>query len=138
MLTSLFPLNYVIDPVSEVKLVEVDISSEFQELGLDSESVEMSRGRAGGGDSVAADTVVADLPFNVEFLDFLDTEPGEAGTAAVSVQSVPRKSVIQKVSRPVAAVPGEETEEAAGTRTLPTTLLPSVQLALKRTHQKGS
>ena len=118
-------------------MLEVDIFSEFQELCLDSESVDMSRGRAGGGDSVAADTVVADLPFNVEFLDFLDTEPG-AGTAAVSVQSVPRKSVIQKVSRPVAAVPGEEAEEAAGTRTLPTTLLPSVQLALKRTHQKGS
>ena len=137
MLTSLFPLNYVIDPVSEEKLLEVDISSEFQELGLGSESVEMSRGRVGGGDTVAADTVVADLPFNVEFLDFLDTEPG-AGPAAVSVQSVPRKSVIQKVSRPVAAVPGEEAEEAAGTRTLPTTLLPSVQLALKRTHQKGS
>ena len=112
--------------------MEVDVSSEFQELCLDSESVEMSRGRAGGGD-----TVVADLPFNVEFLDFLDTEPG-TGTAAVSVQSVPRKSVIQKVSRPVAAVPGEEAEEAAGTRDLSTTLLPSVQLALKRTHQKGS
>ena len=111
--------------------MEVDISSEFQELGLDSESVDMSRGRAGG------DTVVADLPFNVEFLDFLDTEPG-SGPAAVSVQSVPRKSVIQKVSRPGAAAPGEEAKEAAGTRALPTTLLPSVQLALKRTHQKGS
>ena len=129
MLTSLFPLNYVIDLVSEEKLLEVDISSEFQELGLDSGSVEMSRVRAGAGDSVAADTVVADLPFNVELLDFLDTEP-----AAVSVQSVPRKSVIQKVSRLVPAVPGEGAEEAAGTRAL----LPSVQLALKRTHQKGS
>ena len=133
MLTSLFPLNYVIDLVSEKKLLEVDIFSEFQELGLHSGSVEMSRVRAGAGDSVAADTVVADLPFNVEFLDFLDTEP-----AAVSVQSVPRKSVIQKVSRLVPAVPGEGAEEAAGTRALPTTLLPSVQLALKRTHQKGS
>ena len=135
----MFLLNYVIDPVSEEKLIEVDISSEFQELGLHSESVEMSRGRAGAGDSVAADTVVADLPFNVEFLDFMDTAPGAGAVpAAVSVQSVPRKSVIQKVSRLVPAVPGEGAEEAAGTRALPTTLLPSVQLALKRTHQKGS
>ena len=129
----MFPLKYVIDLVSEEKLLEVDISFEFQELH--SESVGMSRVRAGAGDSVAADTVVADIPFNVELLDFLDTEP-----AAVSVQSVPRKSVIQKVSRLVPAVPGEGAEEAAGTRALPTatTLLPSVQLALKRTHQKGS
>ena len=129
----MFPLNYVIDLVSEEKLLEVDISSEFQELH--SESVEMSRVRAGAGDSVAADTVVADLPFNVEFLDFMDTAPGAGAVpAAVSVQSVPRKSVIQKVSRLVPAVPGEGAEEAAGTRAL----LPSVQLALKRTHQKGS
>ena len=133
----MFPLKYVIDLVSEEKLLEVDISFEFQELH--SESVGMSRVRAGAGDSVAADTVVADLPFNVELLDFLDTAPGAgASPAAVSVQSVPRQSVIQKVSRLVPAVPGEGAEEAAGTRALPTTLLPSVQLALKRTHQKGS
>ena len=121
----MFPLNYVIDPVSEEKLVEVDISSEFQELGLDSEGVDMSRGRAGGGDTVVADTLVADLPFHVEFLDFLNTDHG-VGPAAVSVQGVPRRSVIQKVP----AVPGEEAREAAGSRTLPT--------ALKRTNQKGT
>ena len=86
--------------------------------------------RAGAG---AGDTV-ADLPFHVEILNTLDTAAG----AGHSVQSVPQKSVIHKVSRRVPAVP-REAEKAAGTRALTTTtaLLPSAQSQIKKTNQKG-